>query len=91
MPTQNAAVRIQHARDVALDILKPTPSELEHGLELHRDSVVIETYGLGFRATADIDALTAAIESGASALEVQDLNEDMIMTRWATDPDLRRE
>ena len=51
MTAQTAADRIQQARDVALDILQPTDSELEHGLELHRDSVVIETYGLGFRAS----------------------------------------
>ena len=91
MTTQTAADRIQQARDVALDILQPTDSELEHGLELHRDSVVIETYGLGFRASVDLETLTAAIEAGASALEIQDLSEDMRMTRWATDPDLQQE
>ena len=26
---------IQHAREVALEILKPSQKELEHGLELH--------------------------------------------------------
>ena len=91
MTIQTAADRIQHARDIALNILQPTPAELEHGLELHRESVVIETYGLGFRASTDIDALTAAVAAGASALELQDLNEDMRMTRWATDPDLQQE
>ena len=91
MIAQTAADRIQQARDVALDILRPTDSQLEHGFALHHDSVVIETYGLGFRASVDIESLTAAIEAGASALEIQDLSEDMRMTRWATDPDLQRE
>ena len=91
MIAQTAADRIQQARDVALDILRPTDSQLEHGFALHHDSVVIETYGLGFRASVDIETLTAAIEAGASALEIQDLSEDMRMTRWATDPDLQRE
>ena len=91
MTAQTAADRIQQARDVALDILQPTDSELAHGLELHLDSVVIETYGLGFRASDDLETLTAAVEAGASALEIQDLSEDMRMTRWATDPDLQQE
>ena len=28
---------IQHAREVALDILKPSPRDIEHGMELHRE------------------------------------------------------
>jgi membrane dipeptidase len=86
-----AQTRIQQARDTALDILKPTQSQIDHGLELHRESIVIETYGLGFRAPVDADALSAARDAGASPLELQDLSENMRMTRWADDPNLREE
>ena len=86
-----AQTRIQQARDTALDILKPTQSQIDHGLELHRESIVIETYGLGFRAPVDADALSAAHDAGASPLELQDLSENMRMTRWADDPNLREE
>ena len=34
--------KIQEARKAALTILKPTARELEHGLELHANSVVAE-------------------------------------------------
>ena len=82
---------IQQARDTALDILKPTQSQIDHGLEIHRESIVIETYGLGFRAPVDSDALSTARDAGASPLELQDLSENMRMTRWADDPTLREE
>ena len=77
---------IQHARDVALSILQPSQSEIEHGMELHRNSIVCESYGLGLRNAVDGDAVAAAIEAGASRLEVRDMVEDMSMTRCATDP-----
>ena len=86
-----ATTRIQQSRDVALSILRPTQSQLDHGLEIHRESIVVETYGLGFRAPVDNEALSAALEAGASALELQDLSENMRMTRWAENSDLRRE
>jgi membrane dipeptidase len=85
----NAA--IQHAREIALDILKPSQSEIDHGFELHREAIVCESYGLGLRAAVDGDAVAAAIEAGASALEIQDLMEEMSMTRCVTDPSERAE
>ena len=45
-----------------LDIQKPTQQQLGHGLELHRESIVIETYGLGFRGHSDAGAAERAIE-----------------------------
>ncbi|MDA1230977.1 MAG: hypothetical protein O2856_09400 [Planctomycetota bacterium] len=36
--TQNLNPQIQHAREVALSILKPTAAELERGLRLHAGS-----------------------------------------------------
>jgi membrane dipeptidase len=82
---------IQHARDVALSILQPSQREIEHGLELHRDAIVCESYGLGLRAAVDGDAVAAAIEAGASMVEIQDMTKDMSMTRCVTDPGEREE
>ena len=76
---------IQGARQVALEILKPSPAELEHGLQLHAQSLVFDSYGFAPRAAVDGDAIAAAIQQGASAEEVEDLREEMSMTRWATD------
>ncbi len=81
---------VQHAREAALNLLKPTPAELERGLRLHAESVVFDSYGFSPRAAVDGDKLAAEIEAGASDLELQDLREEMSMTRYATDP-LERE
>ncbi len=83
--------RIKKAREAALKILKPTRKELEHGLELHANSVVVESYGFAPRAAMDGDKVRAAIEAGASEAEISDMREDMSMTRWATDPTERTE
>ena len=48
---------IQQARQVALDILKPTQKDLEHGLELHAQSLVFESYGFSPRAAVDGGAI----------------------------------
>jgi membrane dipeptidase len=82
---------IQAARQVALRLLDPTESELEHGLELHRDAIVCESYGFAPRAAIDGDALREAIEAGATQMEVQDMIEDMMMTRFADDEAEREE
>lgn len=77
--------------DTALAMLGPTEAQLQHGLELHRASLVFETYGFAPNACFDGAALAAAAEAGASSLELQDMREDMNMTRWATVPEEREE
>lgn len=74
--------KIKSAYDVALNILKPTKAELEHGLELHKNSLVFDTYGFQPTAAVDGSVIADAINSNASQLELQDLREDMIMTRY---------
>jgi membrane dipeptidase len=53
---------IQRARDIALNILKPSQCEIEHGMQLHQNSVVCEAYGFAPRAAVDGDAVRLAIE-----------------------------
>jgi membrane dipeptidase len=72
---------IEKARQAALDALKPTRPQIEHGLALHADAIVMESYGFSPRCAIDGEAMRAAIQGGASDLEVQDMQEDMIMTR----------
>ena len=54
--------QIQKARQAALKILKPSKKDLEHGLELHANSLVVESYGCSPRAAVDGDKIKAAIE-----------------------------
>lgn len=82
---------IHRAREMALDILKPSAKELEHGLELHANSLVFDTYGFAPRAALDGDALREAAEAGASDIELQDLREEMTMTRFVTNDAERAE
>lgn len=83
--TRHLNPQIQHARDVALAILKPTATELERGLRLHSESIVFDSYGFSPRAAINGDVLAAEIEAGASDQEMEDLQEDMTMTRYVTE------
>jgi membrane dipeptidase len=82
---------IQQARDIALGILQPTQRQIERGLELHRNALVCESYGFSPRAALDGDAVKAAVEAGASDMELQDMTEEMGMTRCVTDAAEREE
>ncbi len=83
--TRRLNPQIQASRDVALGILKPSTAELDRGLKLHAESLVFDAYGFGPRAAIDSAAYAAASEGGASDAELQDLHEEMSMTRFATD------
>jgi len=82
---------IDSARLAGLKLLQPTAKQLEHGLALHTESVVFDSYGFAPRANLDNDRIAEALEQGASDLEIQDLTEDMSMTRPVTDLAERRE
>ena len=82
---------IEQDRQVALGILQPTEAQLEHGLALHADAVVIESYSLGLRAPIDGERMAAAVEAKSSQIELQYLSEQMGMTRWADDDELTAE
>ncbi len=83
--------QIENARQIGLDVLQPTAAQLEHGLELHRESLVAESYSLGVIAPVDGDAVAQAVEAGAADAELHMLTESMRMTRWAANDALRAE
>ena len=82
---------IERARQAGLAALKPSKRDVERGLELHAASIVIDGYGFSPRAAVNGAAMRAAVEAGASDLELQDLQEDMNMTRCVTDAAERAE
>ncbi len=82
---------MREAWEIALKILKPSQSDLKRGLELHANSIVIDAYGFAPRSAIDGDGVEAAIEEGASSMEVQDMMENMEMTRCVSDPVERAE
>jgi membrane dipeptidase len=90
-PWRTGNEAIDRPREVALDLLKPTPAQLERGLALHRDALVFESYGFAPRNAIDGAALAKAMDSGASETELADLREEMSMTRCVTDAAERAE
>ncbi len=82
---------IDRGRTLGLDVLKPSARDLEYGLALHAKSVVFDGYGFSPSAAVDGERLAQAVQEGASDLELQDLDEDMRMTRYATNPAERAE
>ncbi|MBI1896085.1 MAG: membrane dipeptidase [Acidobacteria bacterium] len=83
--------KIRRGREAALAVLKPKPKDLEHGLELHANSIVIEPYGFSPTSAPDGNAIRAAMEAGASMAEIDDMIEDMRFTRHVSDAEERAE
>lgn len=78
---ENLNSEIQKARDAALAVLQPSAKDLQRGLELHADALVFDAYGFSPRCAVDGEAIKAAAMAGASDVELDDLREDLGMTR----------
>ena len=87
---QTVEKRIAEARQAALARLRPSTKDLEHGLQLHTDAVVVDAYGFAPRFAADAEALRRASEAGADERELDDLQEEMWMVGGAADPRQRQ-
>ncbi len=82
---------MQEAYEVGLKILKPSKKQLEHGLELHQNALVFDTYGFQPYAAVDGDLMVKAIEEKASLLELHDMTENIRMTRFVENERERKE
>ena len=65
--------KIAGARNVALSILKATPTQIEHGMELHAQSLVFESYGFSPYSAIDAQVLNDAYAAGAGGRRIGDL------------------
>lgn len=83
--------KIQADRQVALDILKPSSSQLEHGLALHNDALVVEPYCLGLRTAGDPDRIDAIVKRGGTHVEIKDASHEMVVLNWARTTAAREE
>ena len=72
---------IQKHRRAALAVLKPTKAQLDRGLKLHAESLVFDTYGFAPRCAVDGGALAKLAAENASATEIKDARERMMMIR----------
>lgn len=82
---------ILKGRDAALAVLQPTAKDMEHGLRLHAESIVFDSYGFAPRAAVDGDELARLDAAGASDVEFGDAREEQSMTRPAWVPRERAE
>ena len=82
---------IERLRAAALDVLKPSDADLQHGLELHQQSVVFDCYGFAPQAPLDLKAFEIIRDSGASDRELDDLRGEMSATRCVTDAAVQAE
>jgi membrane dipeptidase len=82
---------IDKSREIALGILKPTDAQLQRAWELHFDSLVFESYGFAPRFALDGERFNQAVLDGASREELDDLREEMMMNRGATNERERKE
>jgi len=82
---------IQKHRRSALAVLKPTKAQLDRGLKLHAESLVFDTYGFAPRCAVDGEALARLAAGNASAVEIKDARERMMMTRCVDNADEREE
>ena len=83
--------KIQQDRQTALDLLSPSASELQRGLELHAGAIVFDSYGFAPRAAYDAGVLNKAADAGATGIEIDDLREEMGMTRMVGNDEERAE
>ncbi len=83
---QTSNEKIRDDRAAGLAALDPSDRDLQHGLELHAASVVVEPYGFAPRAAIDGRAVADAFEGGAGDQDLDDLMDGMENTRFVDDP-----
>lgn len=89
--TKPFAEKIRNAYNRALAILNPDAKTLSHGLELHKQSLVFDAYGFAPFSAVDEEAIRRATDEGACSRELQDLREELIMTRHLHDSESHKE
>lgn len=82
---------IDRAREVGLALLQPTAAQEERAAELHASALVFDAYGFAPRAAIDAARVNEAVSGGASATELNNLREEISMTRMATNAREKKE
>lgn len=81
----NATKKIADAQQAALDVLKPSKKDLEHGLALHKELVVVECYGFAPYCAPDAAAVNRAMDAGATDAELDTMMNEMRVARCVWD------
>lgn len=82
---------MDHCRKLALNDLKPTEKELQHGLELHKEAFVFDAYGFMPLAGDKCPRLDQLIKENAGRDELKQAYEEHIMNgAYESNPALRK-
>jgi membrane dipeptidase len=76
---------IEAAHQAALNVLKPSKKDLQHGLALHKEIVVVETYGFAPYCAPNPKTINRMMDEGASDAELDTAIEEMRVTRCVYD------
>ena len=82
----DARKNAERCYQAGLDVLRPSKKELEHGLELHADAFVAESYGFLPAAHVRIDLYDQWLDEGLSGIELRDRYEDYVHLNFINDP-----
>lgn len=77
-------------RNIALQMLNPTAKDLEHGLELHKNSLVFDAYGFAPSVVGNSPRIPELVAAHASRDEIRFANEAYHMTEGFRDPQIRK-
>ena len=77
-------------RNIALQMLNPSAKDLEHGLELHKNSFVFDAYGFKPLVGGCSSRAAELIKAGASRDELHFADEMHHMTEGFHDPQMRK-
>jgi membrane dipeptidase len=82
---------IEKARDRALELLKPTQAQLDHGLELHRESLVVDSFGFAPLSLTRrmIERVNAMNDDGTPRDVLKNRLLEMRCTEHGLDPEAR--
>ena len=77
--------KIKQAREQALAVLKQSKRDLQHRLELHKNSIVFDAYGCAPRDPLHGHAMGVVVQKAASSSELDDETAEMSMQQRVLD------
>lgn len=81
--------KIAVSRQAALEVIKPTAAQLEHGLELHRQATVIDNYGFAIHHPVDPLVWNEALDANLYPEAMRHVALNDTLTRMTRDPHQR--
>lgn len=84
-------MNINKCYQTGLKLLSPSKQNLEHGLELHRSSIVCDTYGFSPANPPDSEKILSASDNLAGSTQLNDLRDEMKTLRHLDSEQLKKE